>query len=243
MSGAQKLIAKAVRDENQKKQAMFHRYLTEGHPAMTTANFLCGIATAAVGIQMFIRCPKGTCPRGDRVIYAYLVFYGLLIMLMELVACFLSAFKVVQRRIEKWAKFLGRLWGRGLFYIYVGILLVCIDMVFARITGCVLILLGIFGIVASRFAAERVKKLRRLIKNTNKTDDPEKIREFFDMYDTDRSGYIDKTELKELSSMLGFPLEGTQLEGAFHSLDKDQNGKIMYDEFVRWWTGKDLEMI
>merc|ERR1712167_557363 len=52
------------------------------------------------------------------------------------------------------------------------------------------------------------------------------LKQEFDAYDEDRSGYIDVTELKELLVKLGEELSEGELEQAFRELDSDGSGEI-----------------
>lgn len=65
------------------------------------------------------------------------------------------------------------------------------------------------------------------------------LKQEFDAYDEDRSGYIDVKELKELLEKLGEELSEEELEQAFKELDQDGSGEIEFFEFVEWFTSED----
>mmetsp|Transcript_45774 Transcript_45774/g.99436 ORF Transcript_45774/g.99436 Transcript_45774/m.99436 type:complete len:496 (+) Transcript_45774:2-1489(+) len=65
------------------------------------------------------------------------------------------------------------------------------------------------------------------------------LKQEFDAYDEDRSGYIDAGELKELLEKLGEELTEEELDAAFKELDSDQSGEIEFFEFVEWFTSED----
>merc|ERR1712100_880928 len=65
------------------------------------------------------------------------------------------------------------------------------------------------------------------------------LKQEFDAYDEDRSGYIDVKELKELLEKLGEELSEEELEQAFKELDSDGSGEIEFFEFVEWFTSED----
>merc|ERR1719491_690497 len=65
------------------------------------------------------------------------------------------------------------------------------------------------------------------------------LKQEFDAYDEDRSGYIDATELKGLLEKLGEELSDEELEQAFRELDSDNSGEIEFFEFVEWFTSED----
>merc|ERR1712159_969940 len=58
------------------------------------------------------------------------------------------------------------------------------------------------------------------------------LKQEFDAYDEDRSGYIDVKELKELLEKLGEELSEEEL-------DQDGSGEIEFFEFVEWFTSED----
>merc|ERR1719326_1422865 len=65
------------------------------------------------------------------------------------------------------------------------------------------------------------------------------LKQEFDAYDEDRSGYIDVKELRELLHKLGEELTEEELEQAFRELDQDGSGEIEFFEFVEWFTSED----
>jgi len=65
------------------------------------------------------------------------------------------------------------------------------------------------------------------------------LKQEFDAYDEDRSGYIDVKELKGLLEKLGEELSDEELDQAFQELDSDGSGEIEFFEFVAWFTSED----
>ncbi|EGD81206.1 hypothetical protein PTSG_11241 [Salpingoeca rosetta] len=61
----------------------------------------------------------------------------------------------------------------------------------------------------------------------------------FDAHDQDKSGNIDASELKAIVYKLGHPMSDEEIETSLRIIDKDQSGKITYDEFKKWWAQKD----
>jgi len=62
------------------------------------------------------------------------------------------------------------------------------------------------------------------------------LKQEFDAYDADKSGYIDVKELKGLLEKLGEELSNEDLAQAFKELDSDGSGEIEFFEFVEWFT-------
>lgn len=65
------------------------------------------------------------------------------------------------------------------------------------------------------------------------------LKQEFDAYDEDRSGFIDARELKGLLEKLGEALTDEELDQAFRELDSDGSGEIEFFEFVEWFTSED----
>ena len=65
------------------------------------------------------------------------------------------------------------------------------------------------------------------------------LKQEFDLYDEDNSGFIDLNELRELLEKLGEDLSEDELQQAFHELDQDSSGEIEFFEFVEWFTSEE----
>ena len=68
-----------------------------------------------------------------------------------------------------------------------------------------------------------------------------KLKEEFDKIDTDKSGMIDKKEFKALIDKVAKnaeidPPKDEDFEGMFKKFDKDNSGKITFDEIFKEWT-------
>jgi hypothetical protein len=67
------------------------------------------------------------------------------------------------------------------------------------------------------------------------------LKQEFDQYDQDQSGYIDARELKNLLKKLGEDLGEDALDAAFKQLDSDGSGEIEFFEFCEWFTSADTQ--
>mmetsp|Transcript_14012 Transcript_14012/g.39833 ORF Transcript_14012/g.39833 Transcript_14012/m.39833 type:complete len:84 (+) Transcript_14012:66-317(+) len=72
--------------------------------------------------------------------------------------------------------------------------------------------------MADRLTAEQVKEFK----------------EAFDHFDEDKSGSIDAEELGKVMKELDEETEPDVLEEMIRSVDKDNSGKIEFDEFLTW---------
>jgi len=65
------------------------------------------------------------------------------------------------------------------------------------------------------------------------------LKQEFDHFDLDQSGYMDAAELKSLLKKLGEDMSEDELTSAFQDLDSDGSGEIEFFEFVEWFTSED----
>jgi EF-hand domain pair len=74
--------------------------------------------------------------------------------------------------------------------------------------------------------------------DSSTSSDEQAIREAFDMFDKDGSGDIDVKEFQALAYMSGRVLSDAQAEAMVAELDTDKSGKIEFNEFLAWFSGK-----
>ncbi|XP_055710544.1 uncharacterized protein LOC129806174 isoform X1 [Phlebotomus papatasi] len=67
------------------------------------------------------------------------------------------------------------------------------------------------------------------------------IKEAFDLFDTEASGFIDVKELKVAIRALGFEPKKEEIKKMVAEIDKDGTGKVSYDEFLQLMTVKMAE--
>jgi len=61
----------------------------------------------------------------------------------------------------------------------------------------------------------------------------------FAKFDTDKSGFIDKSEFQLLCRNLGYTVSRAELNFAVAKMDLNGSGKIELDEFKAWWSRPD----
>eukprot|EP00944_MAST-04C_sp_MAST-4C-sp1_P005076 g5076.t1 len=63
------------------------------------------------------------------------------------------------------------------------------------------------------------------------------LENLFGKFDVDGSGFLDTNEIQEMMVTLGRPLSTQQtLSETLGNLDKDENGKISFNNFCQWWN-------
>jgi hypothetical protein len=61
------------------------------------------------------------------------------------------------------------------------------------------------------------------------------INKVFEQFDKDKSGFIDRGELKMVADSLGVSLDASQVSNMIADIDLNGDGKISPDEFQLWW--------
>ena len=69
-------------------------------------------------------------------------------------------------------------------------------------------------------------------------DEIMEIKEAFDLFDSDKSGTIDKSELRNALQNLGIDSRNHTLNTMMKDLDKDDSGSVTFDEFIDMMTAK-----
>eukprot|EP00612_Vaucheria_litorea_P002777 CAMPEP_0171458924 /NCGR_PEP_ID=MMETSP0945-20130129/4408_1 /TAXON_ID=109269 /ORGANISM="Vaucheria litorea, Strain CCMP2940" /LENGTH=299 /DNA_ID=CAMNT_0011984829 /DNA_START=88 /DNA_END=987 /DNA_ORIENTATION=+ len=161
------------------------------------------------------------------VFQAYQIAFGLLIFALETRSFFHTLLK--KMRVFEYFKILSVSWGRGIFYIYCGSLILGAWNLVNILLGVYLIIVGLLFVI---FGVNTVSKLKSLQKRFTNED---QLRQIFEHYDVDNSGALDKQELASLCYEMGAELSRNELETALHLLDRDEDGLIQFEEFIGWW--------
>ncbi|GFN75355.1 calmodulin [Plakobranchus ocellatus] len=73
---------------------------------------------------------------------------------------------------------------------------------------------------------EFVKGLENIVKYI------EKLQRLFDKYDADKSGYLDKNELRKILELTGHKFTDSEIEKVLKMADTSGDGKVSFDEFL-----------
>jgi hypothetical protein len=138
--------------------------------------------------------------------------------------------------IQSEASFLTKPYGRGAFYLFVGIIMVVKGGLLFFFSGLFVTLTGAIVTYSSKRAFDALNQ----IQTDHKLSDAE-VLATFKRFDQDNSGYLDLKELDTLLKSLGAQLSKNDLESANTYLDKDGNGTVSQVELLKWWKSQQGE--
>ena len=107
------------------------------------------------------------------------------------------------------------------------------------LVGIALIFASVASFVTSYYATRKLTQLHmKIMSEYTASKDEASLRAAFERMDVDHSGALEKEELAVLAKQLGIKLHPGELVAIFDVLDADSNGKISFEEFQAWWTGR-----
>jgi hypothetical protein len=205
------------------------KYADEGAWSWKVLGFFAGVSICAYSI-ISILGHLLSLRAATAVIDIYLFLFGCCCCILELKE------NLVTRRfliyLHREALFLYRPYGRALFYVFIGVLILATGGLIGFLIGCYVTVVGVYIFYASRDAVARLESLKSAI-----TDESE-VASKFKQYDTHNTGFLDAKALAALCQSLGTSLTAHELESAILLLDGNGDGKISYQEFLEWWKGK-----
>lgn len=140
--------------------------------------------------------------------------------------------------IEYWARFLSRVWGRGLFYLSVALLQFAQQTWVGWICGGLLGASGLLSFIVSIYGSSKLNGVQKKMVAEYGNKGEASIHAAFEAFDKDKSGTLSKTELALATETLGAAFTADQLVGIFELLDTNDSGAIEYEEFKAWWTNQ-----
>lgn len=160
-------------------------------------------------------------------------------MALEFQNVFLSG---LRRWLNTWCKFLDRTWGRGLLYAFTGFAHFSTGHVGGYVLGALLLALAAACWGVSRQASAKLGGLHRRIIAAH-TDDLVYVRQVFNRLDVGGTGALSSAQLAAAAKELGSDFTPAELVAIFDYLDADFDGKLSYEEFEAFWTGRSSDVI
>ncbi len=208
------------------KAIQLKKMVEEGDSSWKYLGFIAGVLIMCISFMGFLSSLFGFAPV-LALLYVYFFCAGALMAALEFKDSFIPT--SYREQIRKEALFLYRPYGRASFYFGVGILLVSLGGVITPLIGIYTAAVGIYIYFGSVGALKTLNALRE------QSNDEEMMRRKFAEADRDGSGYIMPEELAVVCTALGTTLKKNELETAVFLLDKNDDGKISYEEFRSWW--------
>jgi len=208
-----------------------------GQFSLRAVSLLCGIAYATSGAISLLQEFDSAKNMIRIFIDAAICVSGLLVVALEaravLFGC--SIMEVVTREF----KLLSRVWGRGLFYMFLATLALSkFDLTHLAniLVGFILLAVGVFNLVVGGKAEMEMMKV-------GVGDlDPARMREEFTKADSDANGVLDSAELPQLMKALGLEMSREHMEVALLHMDLNGDGVISWREFLEWSQGSELDI-
>jgi hypothetical protein len=215
---------------SKQKLIEFKKYADEGNWSWKVCGALSGLMIMVYSILSVLYHLTSLSPV-RAVIDVYLFFIGMIAVLLEYKENFIT--KRWRDHLHREALFLYRPYGRALFYIFAGVLMLAFGGLVGWIMGAFVTIIGVFIFGASRDALSRLEHLKLSI------HDDQEIAAKFKEFDQDNDGFLGTVELAALCKALGTNLTIHELESAILVLDANGDGKISFSEFHDWWKGNE----
>ena len=162
------------------------------------------------------------------IIHFYTFLFGILTCLLEGKEYALPT--SYESMIEKYAMFLQFVWGRGCVYFFAGSLQFCQYKLLDIISGSFMCFVGIMYIIVGRSTAKKLLELRHSVFTEETT------RKLFEEVDAQKIGALNLELFTIFMEKLGVDLKKNEIVTAFSLIDKDNSGKVTFDEFILWWN-------
>jgi len=128
-------------------------------------------------------------------------------------------------------------WGRGLLYGVAGMLSIALENYYSYVSGGLMVVLGITAFFIGSRASKQLRTLRRAM------SDEEYLMELFMRYDSNNDGMLNRTDFAQFILDLGLEFDDLYTLKAFSTIDLDNDQRVEFRDFVRWWSQIRLEEI
>jgi len=236
----------------EKKEQLYEKFdatyakLTEfykkGHWTLQTFCFAGAIAVLVLSILSFISIFKVLLDPLHYLINVYVLILAFFLMVFEFPYEF-SPLRKFRQWAEVWIRAFERLIGRGIFYLFLGALIISTyGAIFGWIIGAYIVICGLVSIFFGLMLSRKLTNMRNELQDRF-GNDFERIQQQFSRFDTDHNGYIDATEFTAMCSSMGVELTTAERDYALNMLDKDHDGVIDIYEFAAWFNSRSKQYV
>lgn len=230
--GGAKVGAVATAEFTSKQVANVKEFVMDGPVPFRVLAFGGGCATIGAAVRDMV----------DEVIFIdvfqtlasmFNIYFGIIIVLLESSALFKKT--PWRRDLYVRAAFLKTTFGRGFFYVFVGLNMSAQHFsTFSWGVGLYVLFLGIVAILVGWLTQRRLTKLRDALQ------DEDMVANEFASADKNNNGSLDMEEFAELCQNIGVPMSKVQLMAVFDVIDTSDVGvrknTITQEEFTKWWS-------
>ena len=208
------------------KLSYLKKAVEDGDGSWKYLGFIAGVSIMFISLMGFLSSLFGFALVLS-ILYMYVFCAGALMAALEVKDSFIPA--AYREKIRKEALFLYRPYGRAGFYFFIG-------LVMFSIGGFMTSLVGVYtagvGVYIYYGCAQDMKSLEVLRAQAH---DEAAMRAQFNAADSSGDGTLSPAELATVCAALGTTLKKNELETAVFVLDKNDDGKISFEEFKAWW--------
>jgi hypothetical protein len=165
---------------------------------------------------------------------AYLTVLGVLVIFLE-GKRYANLPKAADGMLKKYAFFLDFIWGRGCLYFFIGSLQMAQASIVDITVGAYMCFVGVTYVVSGRRTAKKLEGLRK-----NLFSEAE-LRRKFEAADVENRGSLTCDQFQNMLRQFGIVLNMTEVESAFLSIEKVEEERICFAQFVHWWTTAEFD--
>jgi len=218
-------------------------FCENGHWSWRVLGFLGGVGMFVAGLLEFLTHLLGILNGTfDGAFYAvldlYILAFGALAAVLEYKDSLIP--KEYAKELKMDMLFLYKPYGRAFIFVLFGFLMFCqgwgaetIEFPYL-IVGAYIAAVGMLVFYFSMQAENALQKLK-----ADQKFDKTTLRTLFNKADANKNGNLDTKEFCVFMKSLGEDMNCNELESALLDLDADHNGTIDFDEFSKWYLGRD----
>ncbi len=203
------------------------QYTEEGFPVLQIMAFCSGVALIFSSTLSLQEIGMERLSLEKVLISFYSWVFGIFIISLE-GKIFMFDVSSLHRMISNYLKILRVLWGRGLFYIFIGSFHLCLNSPYSSVVGIILAVVGLVTFITGIIMSKKHYLLQNF---SGKSFLNQQI---YDFYDTDRDGYLDLESFRDL--IVGTGISINDVDNEFIEIDIDKDGLIDFLQLQDWFN-------